>query len=185
MAKTCKFCNAEFVAENRSQRYCSHRCRNKSQRSKVVNSPGHWTTTPIICGICGREFLRDPSSSPARKYCSRECIYAASIRTAKRFHALNPTAMKNYNTKRYQKYGRDNLITRLRKKYPYLPTVCEAVDCNEGRVTEIAHKPAFKRNGAHRVLKHYQRHMFWVLCPTCHRLVDYGICTPAELGLDP
>ncbi len=107
----------------------------------------------------------------------------AAIQRANRFHELNPDVMAKYNRKRYQKYGTDTLERRLRKKYPDLPTICESAGCNEGRVLEFAHRPEFKRNGAFRVMKHYQRHMFWVLCPTCHRLIDYGICTPSELGL--
>lgn len=100
-----------------------------------------------------------------------------------RFKEDNPGAMHRYNLRRYAAHGTDSLTTRLRKKFPDLPTVCEAIDCGEGRVLDFAHKPEFRRNGAYRVMKYYERHMFWVLCPTCHRLIDCGICTPEELGL--
>lgn len=29
----------------------------------------------------------------------------------------------------------------------------------------------------------YQPNMIWVLCPTCHRVLDKGIETPEEMGL--
>jgi hypothetical protein len=51
------------------------------------------------------------------------------------------------------------------------------------RILEAAHKPGFERNGAHRVLKYYERHMFWMLCPNCHTYLDAKLKTPTELGL--
>ena len=53
----------------------------------------------------------------------------------------------------------------------------------KSQILEMAHKPEFKRNGRHRSLALYERHMFWMLCPTCHKLLDRKIRTPAELGL--
>jgi len=91
--------------------------------------------------------------------------------------------MKRYNQTRYIKHGKDTLTTRLYKKYPDLPKVCEANECNESRVLEAAHKPDYKRNGAWRTMKWYERHMFWMLCPTHHKLIDLGICSMVELGL--
>lgn len=91
--------------------------------------------------------------------------------------------MSAYNRQRSKRHGPDTLITRLRKRYPDLPTCCEAAGCNEGRVLECAHKPEHKRNGAWRTLDKYERHMFWMLCPTHHRLLDLGIETVEQMGL--
>lgn len=86
---------------------------------------------------------------------------------------------KVYNSRRPY---RDSVTGRLRRKYPDLPTSCEA--CGEDRILEVAHKPGFERKGAWRVMSNTQRHMIWILCPTCHKLIDRGICVPRELGLD-
>lgn len=100
-----------------------------------------------------------------------------------RFRELYPGAMNAYNRTRVRNHGPDRLITRLRRRYPDLPTVCEAKGCNESRVLEIAHRPTHRRNGRWRTLDLYDRHMFWVLCPTCHRVLDRGIETAESLGL--
>lgn len=96
---------------------------------------------------------------------------------------LNPGAMAAYNRARTMRGGPDTLINRLRRRYPDLPLVCEAVGCDEARVLEAAHRPEFRRNGSWRTLSLYERHMFWMLCPTCHRVLDFGIETPEQLGL--
>lgn len=89
--------------------------------------------------------------------------------------------MRDYNANRYRKYGKDTLYNRLQAEYDDLPTACEC--CGEARVVEIAHKPEFSRNGRWRVLSLYKRHMFWILCPTCHKVLDKRIETPEQMGL--
>jgi hypothetical protein len=96
-----------------------------------------------------------------------------------RFKRENPGVQRIYNRTR----GRDTLEVRVRKKFPQLPKSCQAAGCTEARVLELAHRPEFKRNGAWRSIALYQPHMIWVLCPTHHRLIDRGICAPAEFGL--
>lgn len=91
--------------------------------------------------------------------------------------------MREYNKTRYAKNGKDTLQKRLYKKYPDLPRVCEAKDCGEARVLTAAHKPGFERNGDWQVMKYYERHMFWMLCPTCHAVLDKKIETPEQMGL--
>lgn len=95
------------------------------------------------------------------------------------FKNQNPGAQAFYNKGR----GGDTLEKRIRKKYPNLPKVCQAKGCGERRVLEFAHRPKFKRNGAWRKVSMYQPNMIWVLCPTCHRVLDKGIETPEEMGL--
>jgi hypothetical protein len=100
-----------------------------------------------------------------------------------KFAELNPGSMEAYNRQRAKNHGPDLLMTRLRKKYPDLPRSCEVIGCSEDRVLDLAHRPEFARRGKHRVMAHYERHMFWVLCPNHHRLIDDHFCTPEELGL--
>lgn len=63
------------------------------------------------------------------------------------------------------------------------PRACEA--CGETRVLDVAHKPGHERIGRGRrndlILWPQQ---VWVLCPTCHALVDRMHYPPKELGLN-
>jgi hypothetical protein len=96
-----------------------------------------------------------------------------------RFLKDNPGVQSFWNSTR----GQDTLAIRVRKKYPNLPTACQARGCNEARVLDFAHRPEFKMNGAWRSIDLYQPHMIWVLCPTCHRVLDEKIETPEQMGL--
>ena len=85
-----------------------------------------------------------------------------------------------YNAKRPYK---DSKLERLCRKYPAIPKSCQS--CGESRVVEIAHRPEFRHVGGviGSNIENRAPHMIWVLCPTCHKLLDKGICTPSELGL--
>ena len=65
---------------------------------------------------------------------------------------------------------------------PGAPMHCEA--CGESRTIEVAHKPAYKREGGP---KRYSSCLWpekvWVLCPTCHSLIDRCGYGPSSLGL--
>ncbi|MGH2607540.1 MAG: hypothetical protein ACRDHF_00505 [Tepidiformaceae bacterium] len=109
-----------------------------------------------------------------------ECAAKARRRDLAAFLAANPGAQSFYNGERGHK---DTLIERLRHRYPDLPRECEAQFCGEKRVLDMAHKPGFRRNGAWRTLRVYERHMFWILCPNHHALIDRGVAMPEEFGL--
>lgn len=181
--RTCAHCESPFTTWNRSGRYCTPQCRTKASVARRSGEPSHWLNKLITCGICQKEFIRPATSSPIRKYCSAECSLAARSRSRQRFAAANPEAMQNYNRTRTKRYGHDTLINRLRKVYPDLPSTCQAAGCDEGRVLEISHRPEYKRNGAWRAVSNCQPHMIWLLCPTCHRVLDLGIETASQLGL--
>lgn len=184
MKRICKGCEIEFESEVKSQRYCTFSCRNKAQKQRKIKQKGDWRTTPVICGVCEKEFIRGENSSPIRKYCSDECSAVAQNRLSEQFKKDNPQWLENYKAKKIKKYGKDTLINRLRKKYSDLPNVCEVPECNEGRVLDIAHKPEYARNGAYRVMKYYERFMFWILCPTHHAIIDRGVLSPKEISLE-
>jgi hypothetical protein len=175
--RACRYCKAPFATGIKSQQYCSGRCRTDRATSERDRSPSHWLNVLVTCGVCSKSFKRPQGSSPIRKYCSEDCQRKAKSRYYKKWMDSNPGAMAAYNRAR----GRDTLTVRLQKRYPDLPNACES--CGESRVIELAHKPKFKRNGAWRTIDQYKRHMFWVLCPTCHKVLDRGIQTPKEMRL--
>lgn len=183
-SKRCEHCDAGFTSWNRCAKYCSGRCRsNSASKRRLRTCKGDWLTIPRACKACGTEFLCTRETGPNKKYCSPKCSVSARRGDYRAFLATNPDSMRDYNRARTRKHGKDTLSNRLRKRYPDMPEVCEAGGCNESRVVEIAHRPEFKRNGAWRTMDLYERHMFWVLCPTCHRVLDREIETPEQLGL--
>jgi heterodisulfide reductase subunit B len=50
-------------------------------------------------------------------------------------------------------------------------------------VLDIAHKPKYKRKGAWRNVKNTTPEKIWILCPTCHALIDRKGYDPQQLGL--
>lgn len=82
---------------------------------------------------------------------------------------------KNKNPKQYSK----GLTQRFFDRYPDRKKECES--CGETRIVELAHK--IPRMGACRTLKNTKSEDVWILCPTCHRCLDFGIQTKEELGI--
>jgi hypothetical protein len=107
-------------------------------------------------------------------YCSDVCSTEAARQSRCRFYKRNPNKISEYRNaaiNRNKKAGiTDGNLTRFYKRFPDAPRQCEA--CGESRIVEISHKPEFKRNGMWRSAKNTQLHMVWILCPTCHRLMD-------------
>ena len=135
------------------------------------------------CRHCGKEFTVERTTGHNRQHCSKECARLTQKRNQEKFLKRNPHKPAEYAETRRDQTHRMTLHQRLRKKYPDLPVVCEAQGCEEDRVLDFAHKPAFARNGRHQTLNLYERHMFWVLCPTCHALIDRAGYEPWKLGL--
>jgi hypothetical protein len=91
---------------------------------------------------------------------------------------------KIYRERRREKFPVDKIATRFYRLYPQAPRACEA--CGESRVVEIAHKPNHARLGKPTSAKNISwPEMVWVLCPTCHELIDRMHYDPKELGLIP
>jgi hypothetical protein len=178
LRRKCRHCLRSFTTYEGAKRYCSESCyraaANNRKRKKST-----WIGTVRQCRRCGADFTITESTGHNRSYCSPECSRLSMRRSREAFYGRNDGVQRVYNASR----GRDSLIVRLYKRYPDLPRECEAVGCGEGRVIEAAHKPEHRRNGAARSMARYDRHMFWMLCPTHHELVDRGIVAPAELGL--
>ncbi len=172
----CSLCGTSFNAVRPDKRYCSPKCQARAGRLRR-HEQTDITKSGRDCGTCGKHFEITPPSTNAR-YCSPKCATQASRIQRRAFHRRNPEAQTIYNARRPYK---DSRLTRLKRKYPDLPSACES--CGEQRIVEIAHKPTHKRNGAGRLMSNSARHMIWVLCPTCHKLLDCEICTAKELGL--
>jgi len=130
------------------------------------------------CRQCGSHFsIRWPDSN--RQHCSEECARKSAQQSRKRFHKRNPEAQNVYNRRRKNP---DNKLARLRRRWPELPNSCQS--CGEARVLEVAHRPQFAMNGSwSSKMENRKPHMIWILCPTCHKLIDKKICTPEELHL--
>lgn len=87
-----------------------------------------------------------------------------------------------YRARTREKLGPDSQNKRFYALNPNAPRACEA--CGEDRVIEVAHRPGYERLGARRSSANMQwPKMVWVLCPTCHRLLDRMHYPPEDLGL--
>ena len=185
-AKVCEVCSHPFDAKFPHQKRCSSSCtavanlRHAHSRNQAL-TVGEWESRRRLCRWCGIEFQLSSRSTNNRQYCSPKCQAEGYSQRIKEFHSSNPEKQSEYNRERIRRHGRDTLLTRLYRRYPDLPRACES--CGEARVLDLAHKPGYERHGAHRTLRQYQRHVFWILCPTCHALVDRGICQSSEMGL--
>ncbi len=185
--KTCPVCEVSYLPDSRSQVYCSTRCRSKAQGARNAASAGkpHWRETGKVCAICATHFMPPTKMSSNAKYCSDACRIEGVRVYQKKFKDRNPGIQAVYNRARETKEGGNSgtLQQRLYKRYPDLPKCCEACGLDEPGILEAAHKPGFGRNGGHMVMKFYERHMFWMLCPNDHTRLDRKLNTPAELGL--
>jgi hypothetical protein len=172
----CTDCGDQFQAVRPDKRYCSSTCQARAGRRRRGEQTDA-TKAGADCQWCGQHFDITPPSTNQR-HCSDECSREAARKQRREFYRKNPERRKVYNSRRPY---RDVRIARLRRRYDDIPTSCES--CGEKRVLEVAHRPEYARKGAGRSVKNSQRHMFWILCPTCHKLLDYEICSQEELRL--
>ena len=132
------------------------------------------------CKHCAKPFsIEWPNSN--QQHCSLDCSRESARKSRKNFYQRQPHKILEYG-RSARKRKPDNRMARLRRRYPQLPSACQS--CAEDRVLEIAHRPEFACKSVWRNIGNCAPHMIWVLCPTCHKLLDKGICSPEELGLD-
>lgn len=178
----CVECSAKFTAKRPDKKYCSFRCQSRAGRIRRQEQPA--ILAGRDCLGCGKHFDITPPNTNQR-YCSAECSRLGAQKSRAEFHQRN----SEYSKKMWQRHKHKDPRSRkgkgvvewLRRKFPDLPPGCES--CGETRVLDVAHKPEYARNGAWRTRATTQRYMFWVLCPTCHALLDRNVCTAQELGL--
>ena len=177
----CIVCGTRFEAKTAWHKYCSRPCSSKTYR---VNHGLHKLADGRYCRQCGVHFQPAGRSGNNQQHCSIECSMKSARESRSKFWD-RPDAKRQrskYYKKSREKIGPDGNLLRFFKRHPSAPNICES--CGEVRVLEIAHKPGFERNGAWRSAKNTKwPEMVWVLCPTCHKLLDRMGYTPNELGL--
>ena len=170
----CVFCGTDFLATRAWHKFCSHNCKEKKRRKDngLVRDVGRF------CKQCRKHFI--PESSH-KQHCSNECSIKSARQSRNKFLKKNPDVYLKYYKKSKLKNGKDGNLVRLYKRYPDLPKECQS--CGENRVLDIAHKPNHKRNGAWRSAKNTTPEKIWILCPTCHALLDRKGYEPNKLNL--
>jgi hypothetical protein len=186
--KHCVECGIQFEAKTAKARYCSATCSNR----EGLRLKGHsfvWDKDRH-CRQCGKTFRveRKPGATNRgnnRWYCSPDCALQGARESRSRFwkRQADPKATRRvYDDRRRDRVGPDGNLKRFYARFPNAPRKCES--CGEHRVVDIAHKPGHKRNGAWRSVENVQwPQKVWILCPTCHALLDRMHYNPEELGL--
>lgn len=179
--RACHNCGSKFDPGTSARRYCKTQCRTQASYKRSLRKRGRIFRD---CRSCGSSFELLPTMGRNTRYCSDDCAFNGQRQNVRKFHGRNPGVRKDYNRNRSAKYGTDTVLNRALRKYPELPRCCEASGCDESRVINIAHRPEHKRNGEWQSVGNSHPSMIWILCPTHHALLDKGICTISELGLD-
>jgi hypothetical protein len=174
----CGGCGAAFQPTDTRQKHCSKRCAGKACRS----------VQPLTreCRGCGVAFTNAVGrGSNNRWHCSTECARQSARAARLRHKERRPdaeAANRARSREKDRREGRRNtLIEKLWRKYPELPHACEA--CGEARVLDVAHRPEHRRHGAWLSVAVSQPEHIWILCPTCHALLDRKGYTAEQLGL--
>lgn len=172
----CRQCGNDLNSQHLSKKYCSRTC-----KAKYLASHGRKASDAVPCRQCGTEFERGPGQH-AKAICSPECRRARQAESVRTFHVRRPAMEKIYRQRTREKVAPDNTLRRFYIWNPNAPRACES--CGENRVLEVAHRLECPRLGERRTRLNYKwPEMVWVLCPTCHRLIDRMNYDPAELGL--
>lgn len=177
----CVTCGNAYEAKTSFQKYCSRQCETRAYRLRKFEEKGE---VGKYCKQCGTYFVLSLERGNCRLHCSDECARKSAMQSRTKFWkniSDKPAKMKQYHETYRQKVGPDGNLKRLFSRYPDLPHSCQS--CGESRVVDIAHKPGYKRNGAWRSLDNCTPDKIWILCPTCHMLIDRMHYDPSELGL--
>ncbi len=174
--KFCVVCSTPFEANTSRHMYCSRSCETRRQRERKgikLESEGRH------CRQCGYHFA--PTSNH-QMHCSPKCSNRSARESRSKFFARNPNSMIEYSKRYRNRVGGDGNLIRFFIRHPNAPRQCQA--CGDDRVLDIAHRPEYKRNGAWHTAKNSTwPEKVWILCPTCHALIDRKGYDPASLGL--
>lgn len=173
----CIQCSSPFPESNFNRKYCSAKCK---KRWRKLHGP-KGKVRVHKCRTCGKVF--EITSGQGNKWlCSASCRRASVAKSVRTFHERRPDAEPIYRARTKAKNLPEDNLTRFLRTNPKAPRKCES--CGEDRVLDVAHKPHSRRYGAWRSSKNCRwPEMVWVLCPTCHALVDRMHYPPEELGL--
>jgi len=178
--KYCVICGTPFEAKTAWARYCSIKCKTKRYR----DSKGYKLSEGRFCKQCGKKFYPTFKTGANQQHCSKECSIKSARESRSKFWDKQPDKKQKtaeYYKKSRNKVGPDGNLIRFKRRYPNAEMKCQV--CGETRVLDIAHKPEYKRNGAWRSVKNTTPKKVWILCPTCHALLDRMNYSPEELGL--
>ena len=179
--KYCINCGKQFEAVRASHNTCSRPC-----RSRVYNnSIGLGLPRTRFCRICGTPFTMTGIGKGQNNqwYCSDPCRKEAARQARCKFYKKNPHKLNEYHQRAREKSGPDGNLKRFYRRFPNAPRACES--CGEARVLDVAHKPGHQRAGAWRSVANVAwPDKVWVLCPTCHALLDRMNYAPSDLGLE-
>jgi hypothetical protein len=173
----CVRCNKEMPGSHSHRMYCSGACKAAYRRANPNQSrdDGH------NCRQCGTLFPIGPGQHN-KWLCSDECRRASNAKSVRTFHDRRPMMEAIYRARTKDKLPPDTQNRRFYSLNPDAPRACEG--CGEDRVIEIAHRPEHQRFGQRRSSANMRwPGMVWVLCPTCHRLLDRMHYPPKDLGL--
>jgi hypothetical protein len=175
----CLHCNVtlkrEISTKGRKILYCSTECGWKFRGSKKPRVTEH------ECRNCGKVFPIYAGQNQ-KWLCSDDCRRERVSKITREWRERNPDRETLYRQRSKEKQLPDSNLLRFRRWNADAPSKCES--CGEHRVLDIAHKPGYERNGQWRNSKNCKwPEMVWVLCPTCHALLDRMRYSPEELGL--
>lgn len=180
---TCGCCGETFQAQRITAKWCP-KC--AIWKAKIL------LASPVVraCRWCKKEMIlsRGKREVTSQQYCSDECrrlgARKSRVESAKRMAHGEPKRFGGrpqiLSREEAASRKKEGMTTRFFRNNPDRNKICEA--CGESRIVELAHKTP--RNGAWRSLKRntLSEHV-WILCPTCHKCLDYGIETAQSLGL--
>src|SRR5271166_448031 len=172
----CVECGAEMPGSHIRRMYCSRRCKGRWQR-KHPKPPVH----SHECRICGKTFEIGPDQHN-KWLCSDGCRRASNAKSVREFHERRPQQQEIYRVRRKAKKLPDGNLIRFYRTNPHAPRACES--CGENRVLDVAHKPGLERRGEWRSSRNCRwPEMVWILCPTCHALLDRMNYPTSDLDL--
>jgi hypothetical protein len=174
----CAICNLSF--ERVSNRlYCGRSC---SDAARLSRHPNQDPNRP--CRQCGAIFVRVGRGHANKQHCSNDCARKSAQESASKFKVRRPERDAIYReAARRRQTQKDVALARIWKRYPWMPRWCEG--CAESRVLEIAHRPEFRLWGTWPTLENTTPEKIWILCPTCHALLDRKGFTKEQLGIQP
>jgi len=176
----CRYCSKTFEPERKWQLYCSDQCRVDFNNSLTKKTDIQKTR---YCKVCGKSFIIG-FQQMNKQHCSLECSQKSARISRTKFwsNQIDKKSKRDlYYKKSKEKCGPDGNLKRYYLRYPDAPRNCQS--CGENRVLDIAHKPGFERNGSWRSVSNCTPEKVWILCPTCHALLDRMNYSPNELGL--
>ena len=178
----CVECGADLSGSYYNRRYCSVRCKQRWRKAQGFRQgKTHVPVTDHACRICGKVFpIRADQGN--KWLCSDVCRRASTAKSIREFYKRDPKRVELYRARTKAKRLPDGNLIRFYRVNPHAPRSCEV--CGECRVVDIAHKPGHYRNGARRrMVSDMWPDKVWILCPTCHALVDRMHYPPSDLKL--